>query len=404
MQCISLEHLQKLTAKGMFMPPPLEGPPKLSRTTTILLVFQADSQHEWITDVYVRLVVRRVESHLYTLDQILDFVKDIEGDLKMAHDAALKAGGNLGKRHAFCLFVSNYGGAMSVPMDLPYCLIYPMSYVRDMEPDHFDTHNNRAGTCLHCCMCHTTLQYMNADPKQHRKYSGSHLILPCRAQYNDRLFLAILELWNHWEPLTDSLTKEPFPMELVGDFWVADPIFKGCYGDFLLYSDVELCQLRWWGIHLPTYWGEIPVPLAPSYQQARQPKVMKQSPPRTVTPNPSVESPKTKCSSDKGGPHHGVGCSSNTSTPKHPDSTSAKKPSSSKEPTSNSQEKSPKVHSSHKCSCSPSPLAESVRCKWKDVHTEDTHTLNSTLPISSSAFDGLHSPTGSHSFCPPPSP
>ena len=58
-------------------------------------------------------------------------------------------------------------------------------------------------------------------------------------------------------------------MELVGDFWVADPIFKGCYGDSLLYSDAELCRLRQQGIHLPMYQGEIPVLPAPSYQQAR---------------------------------------------------------------------------------------------------------------------------------------
>ena len=123
------------------------------------------------------LVVRRVESCLYTPDQILDLVRDIEVDVKAAWDA-LKAGGNPGKRHTFCLFVSNYRGAMSIPTDLPYCLIYPTSYVRYVEPDHFDTHNNQVGTCLRCCICHTTLQYMNADPKQLRKYSRSCLILP----------------------------------------------------------------------------------------------------------------------------------------------------------------------------------------------------------------------------------
>ena len=72
-------------------------------------------------------------------------------------------------------------------------------------------------------------------------------------------------------------------------------------------------------------------------------------------------------------------------------------PSSSKEPTLNSQEKSPRAHSSHKHGHSPSPSAKSVGPKWKDVHTEDSHTLNSTLPVSSSMFDGLRSPTGSHS-------
>ena len=102
--------------------PTSEGPPKLSGTTAILLVFQADGQHERITDVYVGLVVCRVESRLYTPDQILDFVTDIEVDLKAVHDA-LKARGDPGKRRAIRLFVSNYGGTMSVPMDPAYCLV-----------------------------------------------------------------------------------------------------------------------------------------------------------------------------------------------------------------------------------------------------------------------------------------
>ena len=50
-----------------------------------------------------------------------------------------------------------------------------------------------------------------------------------------------------------------------------------------------------------------------------------------------------------------------------------------------------------KCGCFPSLSTESVGPKWKDVRTEDSCTLNSTLPISSSVFDGLCSPTDSHS-------
>ena len=122
MQHLSLNRLRKLIVEGAFMPPQSEGPPELSGTTAILLVFQADSQHEEITDVYVGLIVCRVESCLYALDQILDFVKDIEVNLQVAHDA-LKAGGNPSKRHTFCIFVSNFGGAMSVPTDPPYCLV-----------------------------------------------------------------------------------------------------------------------------------------------------------------------------------------------------------------------------------------------------------------------------------------
>ena len=186
-------------------------------------------------------------------------------------------------------------------------------------------------------------------------------------------------------------------MELVGDFQVTNLIFKGCYRDSLLYTSGELDRLRWWGIHLPPYWGEIPTPLAPSYWQARQPKASKQSPLRAATPSLPVELPKTKHSGGKGSPHHGSGCSSNMSTPKCPDSTSTKKPSSSKGLALSKQEKSPRSCSSHKHGCFPSPSAESVGHKWKDVHTEGNRTLNSTLPISSSAFDSLHSPMGSHS-------
>ena len=115
MQRISLDHLRKLIAKGAFMPPLSEGPPELSQTTAILLVFQVDGQHERITDIYVGLVVRRVNSRLYTLDQILDFVKDIEGDLKVACDA-LKARSDPSKRCTFCLFVTTMG----VPCPSPW--------------------------------------------------------------------------------------------------------------------------------------------------------------------------------------------------------------------------------------------------------------------------------------------
>ena len=160
---------------------------------------------------------------------------------------------------------------------------------------------------------------------------------------------------------------------------------------------MDLGQLRQHGIHLPPYQSEILAPPAPSYQQAKEPEAMKWSPPWAMTPNPAVESPKTKCSGGKGRHHRNSGCRSNTSTSKYPDSTSAKKPSSSKEAALKEQDKSPRSRGSHKCGHSPSLSAGSVGCKWKEAHTEDTHALNSTLPISSSGFDGFCSLTGSHS-------
>ena len=201
---------------------------------------------------------------------------------------------------------------MSIPTDPPYCLVYPTSYVKDVDPDHFDTRNNLVGTRLCHCVCHTTLQFSNDDPKERANYKGSHLILPCRAQYNDRLFLAILELRNHHSPLIDPAMGEPYPMEMVGDFKAVDLIFKGCYGDSLLYSDADLCQLKRRGIYLPAFQGEIPVPLTPSYQHVREPAMTKQSPHRVAASDAPAESPKAKCSSSKCRPQQGSGRSSNT--------------------------------------------------------------------------------------------
>ena len=157
MQCISLDHLWKLITAGMFMPSMVDGTLELSGMIAILLIFQADDQHEQVTNVYIGLILCCVKSHLYTPEKILDFVSDIEVNLKVARDA-LKARCDPGKRHAFCLFVNNDGGMMSVPTDLPYCPVYPMSYVKDVELDHFNTRNNPARTHLHHCICHATLQ------------------------------------------------------------------------------------------------------------------------------------------------------------------------------------------------------------------------------------------------------
>ena len=137
---------------------------------------------------------------------------------------------------------------------------------------------------------------------------------------------------------------------------------------------------------LPPYWGEILTPLALSYLQAKQSEATKQSPPWAVMPNIAVESPKTKCSSSKGRHHCSFRHGCNTSTPKCPDSTSAKKPSSSKDPVLKEQDKSPWSHGSCKCGHSPSPSAKSDGCKQKEA-TQKT-PANSTPP-SPSAPVGL---------------
>ena len=77
---------------------------------------------------------------------------------------------------------------------------------------------------------------------------------------------------------------------------------------------------------------------------------------------------------------------------KHPDSTSAKKPSCPKESSPDDQVKSPKVHSSCKHGRSPSLTTGSAGCKLKDLCMEDSSTVDTTLSISFSMFDGFCSP------------
>ena len=141
--------------------------------------------------------------------------------------------------------------------------------------------------------------------------------------------------------------------------------------------------------------GEIPVPPAPSYWQVRELAVTKQSPHRVAALDTSAESPKAKCSSSKDGPSQGSRCSSNTSTPKCPNSTSTKKSSCPKDSTPDDQVKSPHACSSCKHGHSPSPTSGSAGCKQRDPHGVDSSTADITLPIGSSTSDTFCSLTGS---------
>ena len=352
--------------------------------SAILLVFQVDSGHEIITNFYMELMVHQVDSHLFSPSQVPDFIQDIEGNLRAVHNA-LKAGCNLSKRHAYCLFVDNLSGVMSIPMDPSYCLVYTTSYIKGIKPDHFNTSNSPAGMHLHHCVYRATLQFSNNDPKLRTHYVESHLILPHWVQYNDQLYPSILEPRNHHSLLIDSTMGEPCPLEVMGNFRAMDPIFKGCYGDSLLYSEADLAPLRWQKVYLPAFQGEIPMPPAPSYRQVREPVVTKQSPHRAAALDTSAESPKAKCSNSKDRPSQGPGHSSNTSTLKCPDSTSTKKSS------------HPKV--------STYPQLLQVRpftlCHLRLSRMQTKGSLRGgltagiTLPIGSSTLDTFCSPTGS---------
>ena len=134
------------------------------------------------------------------------------------------------------------------------------------------------------------------------------------------------------------------------------------------------------------------MPPTPSYQQSREPASAKQSPHRAAAPDMAVESPKTRCSSSKGGAPWGSGRSSKTSTPKRPDSTLAKTPCRSQESTPDHPAKSPQARSSQKHGHSPSPTTESAKNKQRGLSMMASGTVDTTLPLGSRTF---LSPTGS---------
>ena len=156
---------------------------------------------------------------------------------------------------------------------------------------------------------------------------------------------------------------EPCPIKVVGDFKAVDPIFKGSYRDSFLYSEDDLACLRWEKVYLPTFWEEIPMAPTPSYWQSRELVAAKQSLHRAAALDTSMESPKSRCCSSKSRPPQGTGHGSNTSTPKCPDSMSAKKPSHPQESTLDHLPKSLQASNSLKHGHSPSPTTGSAGCK-----------------------------------------
>ena len=134
------------------------------------------------------------------------------------------------------------------------------------------------------------------------------------------------------------------------------------------------------------------MPPTSSYQQSREPAAAKQSPCRVAAPDMAMEYPMTKCSSSKGRAPWSSGHNSKTSTPKHPDSTSAKTPPCPQESTPDCPVKSPQVRSFWKHGCSPSPTTESAKSKQRGLSVMDSGTVDTTLPLGSSTF---LSPTGS---------
>ena len=195
--------------------------------------------------MHIGLVVYHVGCNLYTQDGILPFMKSIGEDLAKVRDRCAHSK-DAGGVHSYTLLVANYGDIMAVSTDPLYCLMYPTMYNDGAEDQtHFNTVASPSGMHTCVCMCCSLLQFMDKDPKN-RTFEGSHLIVPCGTQY--------------WEPLIDPNTREPYPLEVVGDFCLKYAFFLGSPGDSLLFNEDDFARLKRRGFNISTYWEEKPPP------------------------------------------------------------------------------------------------------------------------------------------------
>ena len=144
------------------------------------------------------------------------------------------------------MFVVNFGGMMTLPTDLPYCLMYPNIYssiIPKKDRHHFNVGGGPSEVHTHVCICHVLLQHANMSTDHRQQHHGSGLVITWGVQY-DHLLPKIMMLCNHRALLVDLSMGEPFPLVPVGNFQLEDNSFPGTPSDSLLYTNEELTKLQ----------------------------------------------------------------------------------------------------------------------------------------------------------------
>ena len=146
MQHISLTYQKSLISDNCFQP---EGTPSdaASGSMAILIVFLSDEQHTTIQHIHLSFMVHHIGCNIYDQDGILSCINSIEEDLKKARQKR-DAGKDPGRVRSYAMLVANFGGIMAVPMDPPYCLVYPGIYSDDIatkNQNHFNTAGSPPG-------------------------------------------------------------------------------------------------------------------------------------------------------------------------------------------------------------------------------------------------------------------
>ena len=201
---------------------------------------------------HIGLVVHGVGLSLTNPKGIEPFLISIKDDLASLRKRHSQ-GKDIGGMHSYSLLIANYRGVMALPTEPPYCLIYLTVYDDKAEDKIcFNTSGSPSGMCTSVCMCHSLLQFTDMEPENRRMFKGSHLIVPCGAQF-EHLLPEITVPHNHRGLLVNPNTGKPYPMVPVGDFCLVDYFFSRCPRDSLLFHEGELSKLYKRGYSIPTY-------------------------------------------------------------------------------------------------------------------------------------------------------
>ena len=153
-QQISLHYLKCLIENKAFKPNGFKES-MYSHSTAVLLIFLSDDELTVIKHVHIGLIVCCVGSKLFTLGGILPFVDSIENDLKEVREKHMQ-GKEVGWAWSYSCLVANYRGMMALPMEPPFCLMYPKIYDDNAaDKTHFNPMDCPSGMYTQTCMCHS---------------------------------------------------------------------------------------------------------------------------------------------------------------------------------------------------------------------------------------------------------
>ena len=143
MQWVSLPYLRCLINNNAFKPDGIVDN-QYTCSLVVLLIFLSDNELTAIKHMHIGLIVHCMGSKLAAQDGILPFVESIENDLTEARERQEQ-----GKE-----VIANYGGVMALPMEPPFCLMYPTMYDDNVkDKTHFNTMGCPSGMCTDACMC-----------------------------------------------------------------------------------------------------------------------------------------------------------------------------------------------------------------------------------------------------------